>query len=84
MASCKHGHSGQSSIRFYPKAPKHPRPCSAYAETIKISVPYDVDPDGSRVMMARIVRDEATVAEGLPDFVLVNNFGQALRESTSR
>ena len=45
-----------------------------------LGVPFDVSPDGQRLMMARVVRDETMAASGLPDFVLVNNFGQLLRE----
>ncbi|NND85649.1 MAG: hypothetical protein HKN46_10925, partial [Acidimicrobiia bacterium] len=45
-----------------------------------LGIPYDISPDGQRFMMARIVRDATMEASGLPDFVLVNNFGQLLRE----
>ncbi|MBT8487600.1 MAG: serine/threonine-protein kinase, partial [Gemmatimonadetes bacterium] len=45
-----------------------------------LGIPYDISPDGQRFMMARIVRDATMEASGLPDFVLVNNFAEVLRE----
>lgn len=45
-----------------------------------LGIPYDVSPDGQRLMMARVVRDAAAAASGLPDFILVQNFAEALRE----
>ncbi|NNF13396.1 MAG: hypothetical protein HKN72_09240 [Gemmatimonadetes bacterium] len=42
------------------------------------ALPYHVTPDGQRFLMARIVKDPD--AEGLPEFVLINNFDPLLRE----
>ena len=53
-------------------------------ETADLGVPFDVTPDGRRLIMARIVRDASSEASGLPDFVLVQNFGEELRTRVPR
>jgi len=49
-----------------------------------LAVPFEVTPDGERLIMARIVRDPTSEASGLPDFVLVQNFGEELKARVPR
>ncbi|MDX1493379.1 MAG: protein kinase [Longimicrobiales bacterium] len=53
-------------------------------DTGDLGLPYDVSPDGQRFMMAQVVRDAVTEASGLPDFVLVQNFAEILKERVPR
>jgi serine/threonine-protein kinase len=73
-----------SGSAFVAEAPQVLFPVTNDFETGDLFVPFDVSPDGRRFMMARIVRDETSEAEGLPDFVLVNNFAEELKVRVGR
>jgi serine/threonine-protein kinase len=73
-----------SGAAFSAESPRILFPVTSDFETGDLSVPYDITPSGDRVMLARIVRNATSEAEGLPDFVLVNNFAEELKARVER
>ncbi len=69
-----------SGSAFVAESPQILFPVPSDIDTGDLGLPYDVTADGQRFVMAQVVRDEALEASGLPDFILVNNFDEVLRQ----